>query len=646
MILRAYCRYYFLLIILISSFRPASSMQLMKVDTATENIVLQFSDGEISLEKRFAKVSRTLGNLLERVVIGTDTIALKDISLETWHFLAPFITKIGEMQLEGESDADITIKLIDPVFRFCEKRNPSEMVNLFNAINYLDMPLLASVMFRNYDLLKLPIANFRLLAPDLQRALLENYCVQHIGPLPARELIIPECKSGSFASSCIGNGWLAAASNDNRLEIWSLDNVQRTAECVGHAGEITCVSIAGEQVVTSSMDCTVRLWDRFSGQLIRTYEGHAAPIQRVCVEDACIISGSPADGAVRIWDLHSAQQRGACRAEENSYFYSFWKRGNRLIAKTGCLRAGPEEDEEVTIVYVWDWATGQEILKVSDEEHLDITEVCCNDNTLIIGFSDGRISLWDLSEHYPQAVTYRAHTSGIYSLFVAHQRLMSCTQDGEILVQDIVDGNEIVRYPAVEGFSKLLVCDQKMYIVTTQFEELCSSDESSSDEVHNVTASDNGITIRVRDLVTGAETAIYEHTCMEDRDVLIEDDRVIFCSNYPNYPRNISSIHTGNLVLGTELDIDSGKAIDLAFYRIDLTTITHGKLFAAASNGILRFWNIGIFNFLSCVNREQAQAVYALLETIVTRKAQGEQLSPAVCWQMIAALMNAPINPQ
>jgi WD40 repeat protein len=74
----------------------------------------------------------------------------------------------------------------------------------------------------------------------------------------------------------------------------------------GHDGMILSIALTpdGRKAVTTSIDCTLRVWDLISGQCLHTLTGHTALIRRVALttDGQAAISASE-DGTLCVWDL-------------------------------------------------------------------------------------------------------------------------------------------------------------------------------------------------------------------------------------------------------------------------------------------------------------------------------------------------------
>lgn len=78
-----------------------------------------------------------------------------------------------------------------------------------------------------------------------------------------------------------------------------------------HAGTITCLAFApdGKSVATGSVDVTIRLWDRKTGEELRRFDGHRGGVTAIAFSpDGKRLASSGHDGAVRVWDTANARE--------------------------------------------------------------------------------------------------------------------------------------------------------------------------------------------------------------------------------------------------------------------------------------------------------------------------------------------------
>lgn len=82
-----------------------------------------------------------------------------------------------------------------------------------------------------------------------------------------------------MAVSCPNCRVVALASEDARATVWNITSGQKELT-LEHADAVTWISFSrcGKFIVTTSWDCTAKLWYADSGECLDTLEGHASPV--------------------------------------------------------------------------------------------------------------------------------------------------------------------------------------------------------------------------------------------------------------------------------------------------------------------------------------------------------------------------------
>lgn len=178
--------------------------------------------------------------------------------------------------------------------------------------------------------------------------------------------------------------WLAALVNDNIL-LWSLESEKEPRVLSGHTGVVMKVVFSSDssQLLTASMDKTVRLWDVASGQTIRTIG-----VQPNNTRQGVVLSP---DGRL-------------AAATDASFRLSVWETQPRL------------------------WLTLQPGAQGS------ATCVCSSADSLttVSGDEGGNITIWDAKLRRPVRVIPSAHHGAVYSV--------DCSPDAEVIVSLGADG--------------------------------------------------------------------------------------------------------------------------------------------------------------------------------------------------------------
>lgn len=113
---------------------------------------------------------------------------------------------------------------------------------------------------------------------------------------------------------------LAAADSSGRISIWNINEAQKDesdrltyhAEMKTYAGRVSVLNfIDDERIVSSGIDQTLRIWSLESYDLTgHELLGHKSGVDWVAYDTSLkeLISGSSAEGTVRLWDLKSREQ--------------------------------------------------------------------------------------------------------------------------------------------------------------------------------------------------------------------------------------------------------------------------------------------------------------------------------------------------
>jgi WD40 repeat protein len=104
---------------------------------------------------------------------------------------------------------------------------------------------------------------------------------------------------------------VVSASLDHTLRIWDLHSGAELAVLRGHTGAVTAVVVTpdGRYALSGSHDKTVRVWDLKDGQLLSSLEGHAFDVNAIAVTpDGLRAVSASEDRTLRVWDLDKRSQ--------------------------------------------------------------------------------------------------------------------------------------------------------------------------------------------------------------------------------------------------------------------------------------------------------------------------------------------------
>jgi WD40 repeat protein/tRNA A-37 threonylcarbamoyl transferase component Bud32 len=168
----------------------------------------------------------------------------------------------------------------------------------------------------------------------------------------------------SMAFSPDGNYLAAGEGGDTErgtsVEIWDVKKGQRIRWLEGHGRDVTQVAFSpdGRQVVSSSLDQTIKVWDAATGKEAFTFHEEAAAQGVALSPDGLRISSGSDDRTVKLWALPGQEARALLQGGGAINNVAFSPNGQRLVAT--CYGGAPAGGE----ARVWDVAHGKELLRL------------------------------------------------------------------------------------------------------------------------------------------------------------------------------------------------------------------------------------------------------------------------------------------
>lgn len=227
-----------------------------------------------------------------------------------------------------------------------------------------------------------------------------------------------EVKQIAFAP----NENLIATSSGHNVYLWKINNNKwQRIVSRGHKGKVVDLHFIanGQQIVSSSEDQTLRIWDTETGVTLRILQGHTGTINGIALYTENIFSAST-DGTIKRWntvlpfqqiiDLPSASISSAIAPDGKQVAIGF---------KNGALRlySLPKAD------LLWE----QEKAHQDRIRHL----IFNSDGTQLATASfDKTAKLWQVEDNQlKEQHTFSSHTNQLYSVAFSHDSRMIATSD-------------------------------------------------------------------------------------------------------------------------------------------------------------------------------------------------------------------------
>ncbi len=235
---------------------------------------------------------------------------------------------------------------------------------------------------------------------------------------------------------------LASGSQDCTIKVWNGFTGQLQRTLTGHKDTIRSLAISadGRTLVSGSGDTTIKLWNLPTGKLINTFSGHSSPVWSVAIApDGKTIVSASEDGSIKIWDVSTGSAKTIESAHKDRIFSVALSPDEQTFA-TG------SKDKTIKI---WQLSTGKLIRTIS--EHTDAVRTVAyspKGEQLASGSWDRTIQIWN-PQTGKRVQTLTGHSDRIVALAFSTdgQQLASSGIEPTIKLWDTKSGKLIHKFP-------------------------------------------------------------------------------------------------------------------------------------------------------------------------------------------------------
>jgi WD40 repeat protein/serine/threonine protein kinase len=158
-----------------------------------------------------------------------------------------------------------------------------------------------------------------------------------------------------------------------------------------HAAAVLGAAISpdGERIASCSQDGYIKIWDARTGQELRSFLAHKEHVRSVAFspDGECLASGSW-DGTVKVWNARTDQELLVLKGHAGVDSVTFSPDGRRLAS------AG-NDGKKKGAIKMWDRATGQELVSITDQPGGVICVVFSPDGRRLASAGGGKAKVWD-----------------------------------------------------------------------------------------------------------------------------------------------------------------------------------------------------------------------------------------------------------
>ena len=220
---------------------------------------------------------------------------------------------------------------------------------------------------------------------------------------------------------------MVTGSSDWSLIVWDFKTDHKPIRKLrGHNQGVLDVCFDSKYIVSCSKDTTVKLWDRATGQLLRTLSGHRGPVNAVQLRGNLVVSAS-GDGIAKLWNLTS----GLCIKEFPSK--------DRGMA---CVEFSPDSRTILAggndqVIYQFDTSSGELVRELKGHEGL-VRSLHLDSSTgrVVSGSYDTSVKAFDLKTGQPVVNFTKWTSSWILSAKADYRRIIATSQDSRAVIMD------------------------------------------------------------------------------------------------------------------------------------------------------------------------------------------------------------------
>jgi WD40 repeat protein len=258
---------------------------------------------------------------------------------------------------------------------------------------------------------------------------------------PVGDAALTPDKSNAEKPVVVGPVPEPAVKPDEEIDLNPNGPVGEMRQFEGHTDAVARLALSpdGKQLLTASIDKTIRLWDIANGRELQNFGGQTGGVYTVLfMPDGVRALSGGEDKAVHLWDLKDGHEiRSFVGHTQHIYRVAVTPDGK--IAAS----CGPDD-----VAFLWDVETGKEVRRLqSDNGGTNAVAFSPDGKVLATGSFHGPICLWNV-ETGKEVRRFTGHAGMVSTLtFSSDGRLvLSCGQDQTACLWNVDNGREVRRF--------------------------------------------------------------------------------------------------------------------------------------------------------------------------------------------------------
>ena len=257
-----------------------------------------------------------------------------------------------------------------------------------------------------------PVASLMPQQLDLKATPIEDSSLYHSGSILCLQFDLDIMVTGSSDFTCI---------------IWDInDDYKPIRRLRHHTAGVLDVCFDVKHIVSCSKDTTICLWNRQTGDFLRSLSGHRGPVNAVQLRGNLVVSAS-GDAIAKLWNITSGRCVKEFPSKDRGMACVEFSQDSRTI-----LAGGNDQ-----VIYQFDANTGELVRELKGHKglvrslHLDSTN-----NRVISGSYDTSVKAYDSHTGVMLCDFTGWTTSWMFSAKADYRRIVATSQDSRAVIMD------------------------------------------------------------------------------------------------------------------------------------------------------------------------------------------------------------------
>ncbi|KAF3121234.1 hypothetical protein TWF703_001993 [Orbilia oligospora] len=188
---------------------------------------------------------------------------------------------------------------------------------------------------------------------------------------------------------CFDESHIVSCSKDTSICVWERSTGLLLNRLRGHEGPVNAVQLRGNVVASASGDANIKIWDIENGNCMRTLSGHTRGLACIQLsEDRQTVVSGGNDQSIRVWDVDSGHLRYEIRDAHKSLVRSLY-----LDSQNERIISGSYDQS----VRVWDLKEGKSLLNFPRWHGSWILAARADDRRIVSTSQDSQVLVLDFS---------------------------------------------------------------------------------------------------------------------------------------------------------------------------------------------------------------------------------------------------------